>query len=120
MPTAVEDDGVVVDIVFESGLLFLELCNLTGRPAIGVSSVFEPALTDGHGRDVSKLALFRAVDYIGPDRRIRTLLDTSVGYFGRKAPLRVKVTTRFKGPDGKARTAAVSHNLAIYRDLAYV
>ena len=31
------DDGVVVDVVFEDGLLYLELANLSDRPALNVS-----------------------------------------------------------------------------------
>jgi hypothetical protein len=120
MPSAAEDDGVVVDVVFDSGLLFLELCNLGNRPALGVVCTFEPPLVDGAGRDVSKLALFSALDYLGPGRRIRTLLDTSAGYFARKAPLRVKATARFKRPGGAAQATTVSHNIAVYRDVAYV
>ena len=120
MPTAVEDDGVVVDVVFESGLLFLELGNLSDRPALGVSCVFEPTLTDGAGRDVSKLPLFRAVDYLGPRRTIRTLLDTSAAFYGRKPPPKLKVTTRFKRPGGAAQSTVVTHNLAVFRDLSYV
>jgi hypothetical protein len=80
------DDGVVVDVVFESGLLYLELANLSERPALNVSCRFDPPLVDLQGRDVSKLPLFRRVEFLGPGRRIRTLLDSSAGYFAREAP----------------------------------
>ena len=32
------DDGVVVDVVFETGLLYLELANLSDRPALNVAA----------------------------------------------------------------------------------
>jgi hypothetical protein len=114
------DDGVVVDVVFESGLLYLELANLGVRPALQVSCAFEPPLTDSHGRDVSKLQLFRRVEYLGPGRAIRTLLDSSAGYFARQAPLKVKVTTRYKRPGGAAQSTTIAHDLAVFRDLSYV
>src|SRR4029453_11822223 len=55
------DEAVVVDVVFESGLLFLELVNLGDRPALDVSCSFEPALVDVQGRNVSEQRLFRGL-----------------------------------------------------------
>jgi len=59
------DDGVVVDVVFETGLLYLELANLSDRPALNVSCKFDPPLIDMQGRDVSSLVLFRRVEFLG-------------------------------------------------------
>ena len=47
------DDGVVVDVVFESGALFLELANLSDRPALNVACNFDPPLVDLEGRIVN-------------------------------------------------------------------
>jgi len=43
------DDGVVVDVVFEDGLLYLELANLSDRPALNVTCKFDPPLVDMQG-----------------------------------------------------------------------
>ena len=114
------DDGVVVDVVFESGLLYLELANLSERPALNVSCRFDPGLVDLQGRDVSKLPLFRRVEFLGPGRRIRTLLDSSVGYFARDAPTRVTVAVEYERPAGPRETTKLAHDLEIFRDLAYI
>jgi hypothetical protein len=114
------DDGVVVDVVFESGLLYLELANLSERPALNVSCRFDPPLVDLQGRDVSKLPLFRRVEFLGPGRRIRTLLDSSAGYFAREAPSRVTVAVEFERPGGPRETTKLTHDLEIFRDLAYL
>src|SRR5204862_7519688 len=66
MYVAAPDDGVVVDVVFESGVLYLELANLADRPALNVSCSFEPPLVDIQVRDVAKLPLFRRVEFLGP------------------------------------------------------
>lgn len=92
------DDGVIVDVVFEDGVLYLELANLAARPALRVTCTFEPPLVDAAGRDVSKLRLFRKMEFLGPERRVRTLLDSLPGYFGRKAPARVVVTVTYARP----------------------
>jgi hypothetical protein len=113
------DDGVVVDVVFESGLLYLELANLSDRPALNVSCRFDPPLVDLQGRDVSRLRLFSRVGFLGPGRRIRTLLDSSAGYFTRESPTRMTVVVEYKRPDGPRETTKLSHDLAIFRELAY-
>jgi hypothetical protein len=123
-PTEMErpapDDGVVVDIVFEGGLLYLELANLADRPALSVRCRFKPPLVDLQGRKVNELALFREVAFLGPGRRIRTLLDSSAGYFARKSATRVKVTVEFERPGEARRTTEVAHDLAVFRELAYL
>jgi hypothetical protein len=114
------DDGVVVDVVFEEGLLYLELANLSERPALNVSCRFDPALVDLQGRDVSELPLFCRVEFLGPGRRIRTLLDSSAGYFAREAPTRVAVAVVYERPEGARQTTKLTHDLEIFRDLAYL
>ena len=113
------DDGVVVDVVFEDGVLYLELANLADRPALGVTCSFDPPLVDAQGRDVSELRLFRRVEFLGPRRRLRTLLDSVPGYFGRKAPSRAVVTVEYQRPGERRHTTEVAHDLELYRELAY-
>lgn len=120
MNEAATDDGVVVDVVFEDGLLYLELINLSDRPALNVSCTFEPALVDLQGRDVSELPLFRHVEFLGPARRIRTLLDSTSGYFTREAANRVSLAVEYERPDGERRVTEVAHDLEIFRELVYL
>ena len=120
MDVAAPDDGVVVDVVFESGVLYLELANLADRPALNVTCSFEPPLVDVQGRDVAKLPLFRRVEFLGPGRRIRTLLDSSSSYFAREPATRVVVAVEYERPDQPRRTTQVTHDLEIFRELAYL
>jgi hypothetical protein len=120
MQAAAPDDGVIVDVVFDGGVLYLELANLSARPALNVSCRFDPPLIDLQGRDVSKLPLFSHVEFLGPGRRIRTLLDSSTGYFGRGAPTGVTIAVEYERPDGPRQTTKLAHDLEIFRDLAYL
>jgi hypothetical protein len=113
------DDGVVVDVAFEDGVLYLELANLADRPALDVTCSFDPPLVDVQGRDVSKLRLFRRVEFLGPGRRVRTLLDSVPGYFRREAPTRAVVTVEYERPGQPRRSTTVAHDLELYRELAY-
>jgi hypothetical protein len=119
MDAAAADDGVVVDVVFEDGVLYLELVNLSDRPAVNVTCSFDPPLLDVQSRSVSELRLFRNVEFLGPRRRVRTLLDSVAGYFGRKGATRVTVGVEYERP-GESRSATkVTHDLELYRELAY-
>src|SRR6188508_2933785 len=107
MDAGAADDGVVVDVVLEEGLLYLELANLFDRP-----------LVDLQGRDVSGLRLFRHVEFLGPKRRVRTLLNSVPGYFGREGAPRVGVSVEYERPGSPSRTTTVTHDLELYRELA--
>ena len=119
MDAATTDDGVVVDIVFEDGVFYLELANLADRPALNVACSFDPPLVDAQGRDVSELGLFRHMTFLGPRRRVRTLLDSLSGYFERGRTTSVSVTVEYERPGGVRRASKQTHNLEIYRELAY-
>jgi hypothetical protein len=120
MDAAQPDDGVIVDVVLEDGILYLELANLADRPALGVTCSFDPPLVDVQGRDVSELRLFRRVEFLGPGRRLRTLLDSVPGYFGRQAPAGTVVTVKYQRPGQRRRaTTTITHDLELYRELAY-
>jgi len=114
------DDGVVVDLVSEDGVLYLELANLADRPALNVTCKFEPSLVDVDGREVSRLTLFRRVHFLAPRRRIRTLLDSHVGFFAREQPKAVTVTVEYERPDAVRGETRVVHELDLFAELAYL
>jgi hypothetical protein len=113
------DDGVIVDIVLDDGLLHLELANLADRPALDVACSFDSSIVDVDGRDVTQLRLFRRVELLGPRRRIRTLVDSVAGYFARDEPARIAATVSFARPGEPRRETKVTHDLELYRELAY-
>ena len=117
---AVVDDGVVVDLVSEDGVLYLELANLADRPAFNVACTFEPELVDLDGRDVSRLTLFRRLQFLAPRRRIRTLLDTHAGFFERERPTTVTITVEYERPDNVRGETRVVHELELFAELAYL
>jgi hypothetical protein len=119
MDAATADDGVVVDVDFEDGVFYLELANLADRPALNVTCSFDAPLVDAQGRDMSELGVFRHVAFLGPRRRLRTLLDSLPGYFGRARATSVTVTVEYERPGAPRSATKVSHDLEIYRELAY-
>ena len=120
-PAAELAPDVFLDVVFEDGLLFVEIGNATLRPAELVEVKFGQSFNGlGGSVDFAKLRLFKRIEYLAPGRRIRALLDSSAAYFARKEPTKLTATIRFRDAEGKRHERAVTHDLAIYRDLPYV
>jgi hypothetical protein len=109
---------VIVDVVFEQGLLFLVVQNISGRPAYRVRARFRPAI--GGVRRVSRLALFRRLEFLAPGREIRTLFDSAAAYFSRDEPTAFEVSVTYETADGRSHRHVIPHDLEIYRDLAWV
>ena len=120
------DDGddhgeVVLDVVFDRGLLFLVLENLGWRAALAVRVKFEAPLVGVGGRKrIDRLALFRRLEYLAPGKSIEVFLDRSADFFARGEPTRVAAALAWRTPEGERRRATIVHDLEIYRDLGYV
>jgi hypothetical protein len=119
MANPAPDDGVVVDLVVEDGVIYLELVNLSDRPALNVRSSFDAPLIDVAGRDISELRLFRHIEFLGPRRRIRTLLNSLDGHFGGDGAARIAVTVDYERPGEPRSATKVSHDLEVHRQLLY-
>jgi hypothetical protein len=115
------DPQVIVDFQFERGLLFVGVRNLGARPVLEVTTEFDkPFRGLGGSRDMNGLALFRRIEFLAPGKEIRTLLDTSAAYFARKEPTLLTAAVSYRTAAGERRRHAISHDLSIYRELAYV
>ena len=112
---------VILDVVFEDGLLFLSLANTGARPATNVTCRFDRPLHGLGGRvDVSRLRLFRAVGFLPAGKEIRTLVDESAAYFARREPTKLTVELTWRDEEGRRYERRIVHDLGIYKDLAYV
>lgn len=112
---------VIIDFVFEDGMLFVALQNIGSQPALRVHVTFDPSFK-GLGGTVSipELPLFRDIEFLAPSRSIRTLLDSSAAYFARKEPELITVTVSYSDRSGQQFCDTILHNLAIYRDITFV
>jgi hypothetical protein len=112
---------VVLDVEFDQGLLWLVVANIGERPALAAQVRFDkPFRGLGGSVEVSALRLFRRIEFLPPGKEIRTLLDSSSAYFARKEPTKLAATIAFRDDGGQAFERRVVHDLAIYRDIAYV
>lgn len=112
---------VILDFRFEQGLLYIALVNISALPAYRVSVRFDkPFRGLGGDCEISSLRLFRRVEFLAPQRRIETLVDSTRAYFQRREPTSIKATVAFRDAAGKAHTREILHDLKIYQDLSYV
>ena len=115
------ESDVIVDFVFEEGVLYATVANIGERPALKVSCRFEPGFHGlGGSVEISRLPLFRNIEYLAPQKEIRTLVDSTAAYFARKEPTKLKVAVTYRDESGARHQAEIAHDLGIYRDLAYV
>ena len=121
MKDAHDEGEVIVDVVFERGLLFLVVANLGDRPALSVRVKFDRAITGvGGTKRIDRLALFRKLEFLAPGKSIEVFLDRSPSYFARAEPTRLTAAVSWRTADGERRRTTIVHDLEIYRDLGYI
>ena len=112
---------VMVDFVFEAGLLFVAVVNVTDQPAFKVTVKFSPEFHGLAGTVAfPSLALFQQLEFLAPRKSIRAFLDDSAAYFRRGEPTRITADVRFHDATGRTFERTIAHELKIYADLAYV
>jgi hypothetical protein len=115
------DLQVIVDVEFERGLLSIVVRNLGDLPALDVEVEFDkPFKGLGGAREMNRLALFSKLRFLAPGKEIRTLLDSSAAYFARNEPTLLTATVSYRTPARERRRHAITHDLSIYRELAYL
>jgi hypothetical protein len=83
---------VIVDFVFEDGLFFIAVKNISANPVYDVSVTFDKKFTGVEGaKDISSLRLFRNIPFLAPQKEIVAFLDTSASYFRRRQPTNIRV-----------------------------
>ena len=107
---------VIVDFLYDDGMLQVAIENIGERPAVEVSVAFDPPFRGlGGDLDVPSLPLFQHLPFLAPRRRIATLLDSSAAYFARGEPTKIAVTIRYADRSGARYEEVIRHDLDIYR-----
>lgn len=111
---------VILDFVFEDGLFFIAVKNISANPAYDVSVTFDKKFTGVEGaKDISSLRLFRNIPFLAPQKEIIAFLDTSASYFRRRQPTNIRATIHCKSAAGAVCKSVVRHDLSIYKDIGY-
>lgn len=111
----------MVDFVFDRGLFHVVVANLSAVPALRVSVAFDKPFHGLGGRvEISALRLFRHLEFLAPWKRIETFLDSSAAYFLRREPTRITALICFRDTHRRRYERHITHDLTIYKDLAYL
>jgi hypothetical protein len=112
---------VIVDFIFEEGLLYIVVENIGDEPALKVSVRFKPKFKGVGGQvAVSTLPLFENIEFLAPHKSIRTFLDASAAYFQRNEPLRITARVSYNDRQDRHYQELIHHDLSIYQDIGYI
>jgi len=112
---------VIVDFVFEDGLFFIAIKNISPGPAYDVSVTFNKKFTGVEGtKEISALPLFRNIPFLAPHKEIVAFLDTSASYFRRHQPTNIRATITYQNAAGALCKSVVRHDLTIYKEIGYI
>ncbi len=110
---------VIVDFIFEDGLLFVAIKNIGPKAAYNIAVQFNPAFNGVEGKNVAEQALFKSTLFLPPGKEIRTFVDSSHSYFEHKQPLHIIADVFYENKSGQKFEETIQHNLEIYQDIAY-
>lgn len=112
---------VIVDFIFDNGLFFISIKNISNSPAYNVAVKFNKRILGVEGtKEISALPLFKNIEFLAPHKEIVTFLDTSASYFKRREPTEISVTISYKDYDKKVHSSIIKHNLGIYKEIGYI
>jgi hypothetical protein len=112
---------VIVEFLFERGLLSIAVRNIGNRDARNIRISFDKKLVGADGKkEISGLAVFQRLEFLGPQRQISCFVDESSSYFRHQQPTNISVEIEYRDADGRKYQDKIKHNLEIYRELPYV
>ena len=112
---------VIIEFLFDQGLLHLALRNIGDRPAIAVSVKFDKKIVGLGGlKDISTLPVFRQLEFLGPSREIIVFVDQTHSYFARKQPGKISARISYSDSEKQKYVVTINHDLEIYRELPYL
>jgi hypothetical protein len=111
---------VIVDFVFDRGLLSISISNIGTQPAYGVKVKFSHKLMGVEGTvEVSALPLFSQLEFLPGGKEITTYLDRSTSYFRSQQPTQITTCITYTDAAGEEHSNTIRHNLEIYRGIGY-
>ena len=112
---------VIVDVLFEKGLLYFVIINHSDEVARNVRVKFDRKVVGVQGRVIiSDLNIFDALDFLAPRKEIRVFIDVAQGYFARKGSEKIKLSIEWRNEGRKRFSRTIYHNLSIYKDMGYL
>ncbi len=119
-PSESSRPDVIVDFIFDEGLLFVAISNLSDQPAYKVSVKFDCRIYGFGGKDICALPLFGNIEFLAPHKTITTFLDSSGSYFSSGGPTKISARIAYRDFQGTKTVATIRHDLEIYREIGFI
>jgi len=71
-------------------------------------------------KKISELPLFQCIEFLPPQKEIKTFLDSSASYFSRNEPEMISTQISYRDAKGKKYLDKLCHNLEIYKEIGYI
>jgi hypothetical protein len=114
------EPDVIVDFVFDDGLFFISISNISDKPAYKVSITFDRKICRLDGKDIATLPLFKNIEFLAPHKEIVMFLDSSGSYFSQGGPTQVSARISYQDVQGTKKVATINHDLEIYKAIGFV
>jgi hypothetical protein len=114
------EPDVIVDFVFDDGLLFIAISNISDKPAYKVSVEFDEKIHGSGGKEIGALPLFKNIEFLAPHKEIVTFLDSSGSYFSGGGPTKLCARIAYQDFQGTKKLAMINHDLEIYREIGFI
>ena len=111
---------VIVDFIFDDGLFFIAIINISDKPAYKVSVKFDRKILGLGGKDISALPLFRNIEFLAPHKEIRTFLNYSGAYFSGGGPTKISARITYQDFQGAKKVVTIDHDLGIYKEIGFI
>lgn len=112
---------VILDFIFDEGLFFISVNNIGDKPAYKVSVKFDSKIYGlGGTKEISALPLFRNIEFLAPQKKIVTFLDSSNSYFSGKEPTKISARISFRDSAARKHLVTINHDLEIYREIGFI
>jgi hypothetical protein len=111
---------VIVEFLFADGLFHIAVRNIGDKPALKISIRFDKKIIGAGKKEISALALFRNIEFLGPQREIVAFVDQSSSYFLGRQPTAILAKLSYRDAQQNKFEETVSHDLEIYRELPYL
>jgi hypothetical protein len=120
-PKVLPNPYVIIDFLFERGLLLIYIKNTSAVPAFNIHATFSRKLMGAEGTmNISALPLFTDLSFLPGGKEIATILDTSASFFRSNQPTRFSTHLTYQDFSGVRFSHTIVHNLEIYRRIGYV
>lgn len=111
---------VIVDFVFDDGLFYISISNISDTPAYKVSVKFDRKICRLDGKDLAALPLFQNIEFLAPHKAIVMFLDSSGSYFSQGRPTKVSARISYQDVQGTKKVTTIKHDLEIYKAIGFI